>query len=485
MRVTIDPITRLEGHGKIEIFLDEAGDVRNAYLQIPELRGFEKFCEGRPVEELPRIVPKICGVCPEAHHMASVKACDAVFAVDPPPAAKKLRELFYCAHQIHSHIAHFYALAGPDFVLGPDAPPESRNILGVIGKVGLDAGKSVIKHRSYAQKIQTIIGGRATQPVCGLPGGVSKALAETDRREIETMAASCVEFGRFTMNLFDDLVLKNKAYLDLVASKDHYHHVTHYMGLVDEKNRLNFYDGMLRVVDTTGKELLKFAPADYREHMAERVEPWSYMKFVHLKAKGWKGLVDGQDSGVYRVAPLGRINVAESLSTPLAQAELEKMRATLGRPVHHTLGMHWARVIEILHAAERMHELSIDPEITSPEVRRIPTAAPREGVGVVEAPRGTLLHHYTTDERGIVRTANMIVATGNNYAAMCMSVKKAAQAFIKGGKVEEGLLNRVEMAFRAYDPCMSCATHALPGAAPLLVNIRDAAGDIVRTIRRD
>lgn len=485
-RITIDPITRLEGHGKIEIFLNDAGQVDNAYLMIPELRGFEKFCEGRHVEELPRITPKICGVCPEAHHLASTKAVDAVYQVDPPPAAKKLRELFYSAHMIHSHIAHFYALAAPDFVVGPDAPPAERNILGVIAKVGINVGKEVIKHRAYAQEIQTCIAGRATYPVCGLPGGCSKALTEDERKSIEEKAKSCVEFAKFSLKIFDDVVLKNKKYLDIILSKDLYYLETYYMGLVDNNNKVNFYDGQVRVVTPEGKEFAKFKPVDYLRHIAEHVETWSYLKFPYLKKVGWKGLVDGASSGVVRVAPLARLNVSDGMATPLAQQEYEKMYAALGgKPVHHTLAFHWARLVELLYAAERLLELSGDEEITSPNVRTIPTAAAGEGIGIVEAPRGTLVHHYKTDANGVVKEANLIVATGHNNAAICMSISKVAKGLIKDGNVSDGLLNMVEMAFRAYDPCMACATHALQGEMPLIVNIRDTQGNIIRTIQRD
>jgi len=484
-RITIDPITRLEGHGKIEIFLNDDGDVENAYLQIPELRGFEKFCEGRPVEEMPRIVTRICGVCPGAHHMASTKATDAVYHVDPPPAGRKLRELFYCAHMIHSHVAHFYALAAPDFVLGPTSDPAKRNILGLIDKVGLEVGGEVIKHRAYAQDIQAVIGGKATHPVCGLPGGMSKPITEEERTDFEEKAKSLVEFGKFSLKLFNDLVLANKEYLDLITG-DIYTMKSYYMGMVDNNNKVNFYEGDLRVVDPEGKETAKFKATDYLDYIAERTEPWSYLKFPFLKKVGWKGLVDGKDSGVYRVNSLARLNVADGMTTPLAQAEYEKMFDTLGgKPVHATLAFHWARLIEILYAAEHLLELCQDSEITSPEVRTIPTATPDEGVGVVEAPRGVLIHHYQTDEKGLIQKVNLIVATVMNNPAMNMSVKRAAQGLIKKGKVvSEGLLNMVEMAFRAYDPCMACATHTLPGQMPMEIVIYNSKGEVAERLSR-
>jgi F420-non-reducing hydrogenase large subunit len=347
-KVSIDPITRLEGHGKIEIFLDDKGDVANAYLQIPELRGFEKFCEGRPVEELPRITPRICGVCPEAHHMAATKACDAVFHVEPPSAGRKVRELLYNAFFVGDHCTHFYALAGPDFVMGPQSNPAERNILGVIGKVGLEIGGQVIKCRALQHDIARIIGGRQINPTCGLPGGVSKAIIEEERKTIEESATFFVEFAKFSLKLFDDIVLKNKAYVDLILS-DAFKQRTYYMGLVDKNNKVNFYDGEVRVVDPDGKEFVKYKPADYLQHLAEHVEPWSYLKFPFLKKVGWKGLVDGKDSGIYQATPLSRLNASDGMATPLAQEQYDKMYKTLGgKPVHATLAIHWARLVELL-----------------------------------------------------------------------------------------------------------------------------------------
>jgi len=273
-QISIDPITRLEGHGKIDIFLDDQGNVANAYMVIPELRGFEKFCEGRRAEDLPIITTRICGVCPVAHHFASAKALDAAFHVEPPPAAKKLRELMYCGYFIYDHILHFYFLGGPDFIVGPDAPAAERNILGVIKKAGLDVGKEVIKHRAYGQRITAILGGKATHPVCGIPGGISKALNEEDRQEIEKMAKSCVEFSKFTLGLFDKVVWKNESYVKLIKS-DIYNMQTYCMGMVDERNRVNFYDGKVRVVDPAGREFVKFSPNEYLDVIEEHVEPWA------------------------------------------------------------------------------------------------------------------------------------------------------------------------------------------------------------------
>ncbi len=483
-RITIDPITRLEGHGKIEIFLNEKGDVERAFFQIPELRGFEKFCEGRPAEEMPRITPRICGVCPTAHHMASTKALDDLFKVEPPPAAKKIRELMYCAFQAEDHILHFFFLGGPDFVVGPKAPAAQRNILGVIGKVGLEAGSKVIEVRKRLRRILSIIGGKPVHPVCGLPGGVSKPITEDERKEILEAAEYAVDFSKFALDLFDKIVLRNKEYVDLITG-DIYKLRTYYMGLVDENNKLNFYDGWVRVVDPDGREYAKFKAQNYLDYIREHVEPWTYVRFTYLKGIGWKGFVDGPESGIYRVAPLARLNAADGMATPLAQEAYNKMYETLGgKPVHNTLAFHWARLIETLYASERILELVRDPEITSTKVRNIPTQTPVEGVGVVEAPRGTLFHHYKTDEKGILTEVNLIVATQNNAASIFMDIERAAKALIKGGRVDDGILNMVEMAFRAYDPCHACATHSLPGRMPLEISVYDHRGKLVKKLAR-
>jgi F420-non-reducing hydrogenase large subunit len=479
-RISIDPVTRLEGHGKIDIFLNEDGDVTNAYLQVPELRGFERFCVGRPAEEMPNLTARICGVCPEAHHMASTKALDALFKVEPPPTARKLRELFYSIFYATDHTTHFYALGGPDFIVGPEAPPAERNILGVVNKVGKEIGLRVIKMRRDGHHLIKLMGGRHVHPNWGLPGGVSRGIKEEQRAEIEERGREAIEFARFSLKLFDDVVLGNSDYVDMIKNEA-YVHRTYNMGTVDSDNRVNFYDGMIRVVGPTGEEHARYHPRDYREYVAERVEPWTYMKFPFLKKIGWKGFVDGEDSGVYKATPLARLNVSDGMATPLAQKEYERMYETLGgKPVHNTLATHWARLVELLYAAERWVELATDPEITGETYRVLPTETPAEGIGCVEAPRGTLTHHYWTDERGILTRVNLIVGTTNNNAPINMSIAKAARALIHNGvTVREGLLNKVEMAFRAYDPCMACATHSLPGQMPLEVVIRDHRGAVL------
>ncbi|MCD4650794.1 MAG: Ni/Fe hydrogenase subunit alpha [Candidatus Cloacimonetes bacterium] len=484
-KISIDPITRLEGHGRIEIFLNEEGNVANAYLQIPELKGFEQFAIGRPVEEMPRITSRICGVCPMAHHMASTKTVDAVYGIKPTPTGEMIRKLVYNAYIFEDHVLHFFFLGGPDFVVTPGAPAGERNILGVIAKVGLEIGGKVIEIRRKTRTIVQELFGRIIHPVGGLPGGVSKALTEEKRLEYLGWAKETVEFSKMAIDIFNQVVLGNKAYVELVTG-DIFKHETYYMGLVDKNNKVDFYDGDIRVVDPNGKEFAKFAPADYLNHIAEHVESWSYMKFPFLKKIGWQGFNDGIDSSIYRVAPLSRLNVADGMATPLAQAEYERMYDILGgKPTHFTLAFHWARLIEVMQAAEQMVELLENKAITDPKIREIPTSIPTEGVGVTEAARGTLIHHYKTDANGIMEEANLIVATVNNSAAMSMSIAKAAKCLIKDGIVNDEILNMVEMAFRPYDPCMACATHSFPGKTPLAVVVRSKDGELVKKLTRD
>jgi F420-non-reducing hydrogenase large subunit len=482
--ITIDPITRLEGHGKISIFLDDDGAVEDCYFQIPELRGFERFVEGRPIEELPRIVTRICGVCPASHHMASAKAVDGCFGNQAPPLAHKLRDMYYNAHYIHSHIAHFYALAAPDFVCGPHADPAERNILGVVAKVGLEIGGKVIEARSQAQRIQTILGGRSTHLVWCLPGGVSKGLKPGELEEIRPLVANLYEFTQFSLQLFRDVVLGNEAYVDLILNGP-YALDLHHMGLVDENLAPNFYDGTVRVVDCEGREICRYAAGEYADHVAEHVEPWTYLKFPYLKRRGWQGFVEGPDSPLYTATPLSRLNVAEKMATPRAQEAYEEMFATLGgRPCQALMGAHWARLVEMVQNAETLQRYCDDPEITGGEYRVVPDAITGEGVGIVEAMRGTLTHHYTCDENGICTSANLIVGTTNNNAAIHMVTKKVAATMIRPGvEPDDGILNLVEMAFRSFDPCYSCATHSLPGKMPLQVDIVQG-GETVRTFRR-
>ena len=372
--------------------------------------------------------------------MAATKALDRLFHVDPPPAAKKLRELFYSIFYATDHTTHFYALGGPDFVVGPTAPAAERNLLGVVKKVGMDIAAKVLKMRRDGHHLIEMMGGRKVHPNWGLPGGVSRGINEEQRQEIERLGRDAIEFAKFSLQLFNDVVLKNSDYVNLITG-DVYMHRTYNMGTVDANNRVNFYDGLIRVVGPDGKEHAKYDSAQYREFVVERVKPWSYLKFPYLKKVGWKGLVDGPESGVYKATPLSRLNAADGMATPLAQAEYQKFYEALGgKPVHHTLATHWARLIELLYATERWVELATDAEITSKEYRVLPTATPTEGVGCVEAPRGTLTHHYATDERGILTRVNLIVGTTNNQCADCHVGQEGGPALDSPGKGQRGIV---------------------------------------------
>ncbi len=489
-RVTVDPITRLEGHGKIEIFLDDNGDVANAYWQVPELRGFERFCIGRKVTELNQITARLCGVCPGAHHLAATKAIDGCYNTKPTETAFLLRDTFYNAHFVHSHIAHFYALGGPDFVCGPAAPAAERNVLGVVGRVGLDLGSAVIKARAQAQKVQAIIGGKPTHPVMGVPGGVSKAINKEEQQEIIGYAENMVEFAKTSLQVFKDVVLANKEYMDIVLNPDLYYHETYHMGLVNEKGQFEIHDGKVKVVDQKGADYDLYDAYDYLDHIAEAVEPWSYEKFPYLKKPGYKGLVDGPESGLYRATPLSRLNVAKEMPTPIAQEALLEYRGILKDagvegPCQHTLVTHWARIIEMVCCAEKCLQDAQNPDIVNGDIKQKDVVAGGRGVGCVEAPRGTLTHDYTCDENGIVTACNMVVGTTNNNGPICMDVAKVAKGLIHNFDVSPGLLNMVEMAFRAYDPCNSCATHSLPGQMPITAVIRNSDGSVYDTVSRN
>jgi len=482
-QVSIDPITRLEGHGKIELFLDEAGNLADAFFQIPELRGFEEFCRGRQGEDMPQITERICGVCPEAHHFASTKALDACYNAPPPPRARKLRELLYNAYTFSDHLLHFYYLGGPDFLVGPYAPPLERNILGVVNKVGLELGGEVIKHRAYGQKIIEIVGGRPIHPVTGIPGGQSKAITEEEREEIRAMTASAVEFAQATIGIFHDALLKDKNFTQFIEDQSQ-HMRTYYMGLVDEEGSINYYDGEVRITAPDGKQYAQVGADGILDLIDERTEPWTYVKIPYLKDVGWKGFEAGADSGIYRVGPLARLNVCTQVGTPLAQAEYEKFLEYFGGgPVHATFAFHWARLIEMLSAAERTAAIIADDQIMDGPLRT-PLGEPGSGVGVIEAARGVLIHDYKLDEKGLIDDVNLIVATTHNVAAISLSIKDMARAVIKDGNVEEGILNLVEMSFRNYDPCLACATHALPGQMPLVIDVHEADGSVRERIER-
>ncbi len=394
--------------------------------------------------------------------------------------------MIYNSYMFYDHLLHFYYLAAPDFVVGPTANPAERNILGIIGKVGLETGKKVIDMRAKSIDVMKYFGGKRTHPIIALPGGITRPLDAEARDEMRKHAEEAVEFSKFTFQLFEDVVLKNKEYVDLVLSEAYGGQETYYIGLVNEDNKADFYHGYTRIVDPEGKEFARYEGTNYLDYLAEHVEPWTYLKTTYLKDIGWKGWVTGKDSGIYRGGPLGRLNASEGMQTPVAQAEFEKMYETLGgKPVHATLAYHWARIIEGAQGAELWLKYMEEDGILDEHIRNLPTETPGRGVGTIEAARGHLIHDYTTDDDGIMTEMNLIVATTHNYAGINLSVRNAAKGVIKGGEVDEGKLNMVEMAFRAYDPCIACATHSLPGKMPLEIDIYDPDGKHLRKIKRN
>lgn len=470
--VVIQPVTRIEGHAKITIQLDDAGNVANTMVNTVELRGFERFCIGRPVEELPRIVTSICGVCPWSHHLASAKANDAVFGVDPPSAAKKLRELANSLAYIEEHILHFYFLAGADFVMGPTADYAVRNVIGIAGKVP-DVAKKVVRVRWLMAKALELLSGKSIHPVAAVPGGFSKPLTEDERKKLKEMASEALELAKFSIDFAKKNIFPN--YIDVVKTLGVIK--TGFLGTV-KNGTLDLYDGNLRMMTADGN-FEDFTYDKYLDHIAEHIEPWSYLKFPYMKKAGKLSMDLDNPVGVYRTNTLARINVCDKIATPLAQKELEEFRKNFGRPAQATLLYHWARLIELLYNAENVMRLLDDPEITSTETRAPVTPRQARGVGSVEAPRGTLIHDYETDANGMVTDVNLIVGTTHNNAPINMSVKRAATDLIKGGKYDQGIMNMVEMAIRAYDPCLSCATHNLDGTIAVKLIIMNSDGKVI------
>ncbi len=473
-KIVIQPVTRIEGHAKITIQLNDAGDVDTARVNVIELRGFERFCMGRPVEDLPRITPRICGVCPWSHHLASAKATDAVFGVDPPPAAKKLRELCNSIAYMEEHILHFYFLAGADFLLGPDADPSVRNVIGIL-QAAPEVARRVVKVRHMCAKMLEVLAGKPIHPQAAVPGGFSRPLAAPERDQLRKMTEDALELAKFSIAFAKENIFPK--YFDVVKTLGVI--TTGFLGTVDDHGALDLYDGHLRLMKADGT-FTDFPYDKYTEHIAEHVEPWSYLKFPY--AKHWGSFSMEDPKAIYRTNTLARINVCDHIDTPLAQAELEQFRSMFGRPAQLTLLYHWARLIELLYNAENAMRLLNDPEITSTETRVKVTPRAARGVGCVEAPRGTLIHDYETDADGMVTNVNLIVGTTHNNAPINMSVTQAAKNLIKGGKYDQGVLNTVEMSIRAYDPCLSCATHRLDGKVSVKMEIYDANGKLVDTL---
>jgi F420-non-reducing hydrogenase large subunit len=444
--INIQPVTRIEGHAKVVIQLDDAGNVTDTKVHVQTLRGFEKFCEGRPVEEMPRTVCHICGICPWAHHLASSKAADACFGVTPPPAAVKLRRLMQNIAYVSDKILHFYFLAAPDFVIGPDADYSVRNVVGIV-QAAPEIAKQVVHMRHLGAQILEAFAGRAIHPTFSVPGGVSKPMTEAERQKMLPSAKELLEFSKFSMKFAKENVFPK--YMDAIKSIGVIK--VGYLGTVAPDGALDFYDGKLRLMKADGS-YDDFAYDQYVDYIGEWVEPWSYQKFPYAKKWGKLNMSLDNPVGVYRTNCLARINVADKMATPLAQAEFEEFRAAFGRPAHYTLLYHYARLIEMLQAAEAAVQLLEDPEITSKDIRVPITPRAARGIGCVEAPRGTLIHDYECDDQGLITKVNLIVGTTHNNAAINMSVNQAAKLCIKDGKYDQGTLNKVEMAIRAYDP---------------------------------
>lgn len=477
-RITVDPITRLEGHGRIEILLDDEGNALHALLKVPELRGFESFCVGRPAEEMPTITAAVCGVCPSAHHLASARALDDLFGAPPPPAAARIRELYYQLFLFEDHLLHFFFLGGPDFLTPPGAGPAGRNVLGVAEVLGKETTARLFDLRGRVRACMSLMAGRVVHPVFAVPGGVTRPLEGECLDRLASLAPGMVSFAQDVLALFLEKARAHPLFQTLEQDVDQELQL-HSAGLVDGKDRLDFLGETVRVVDPGGEEALRFSPRDYLSHLAERVEPWTYVKFPFLKRPGWKGLTDGRDSGLYRVGPLGRVNASRAMATPLAQqARLLLQREMGGPPLHRTMAYHGCRLLEVLQAAERTQALLDDPLLREREVRCRPAGVRRRGVGAVEAPRGLLIHDYEADDRGILTRVNLLVATVHNAGALHLSVERAARAHVKNFRGDEALLNLVEAAFRAYDPCLACASHAYPGGSSIELVLRDSAGRI-------
>ena len=445
--ITIQPITRIEGHASIGITLDDSGNVADAKLSYMSLRGFEKFVEGKPAEEVPRIVSRICGICPWMHHLAANKAVDACFGVTPTPAGSKLRELMQTIAHAEDKLLHFFFLAAADFVIGPSADYAVRNVIG-IAQANPELAARVVKTRQLAKMMLDKYSRKAIHPVAGVTGGFAKPLLEEERKEMLANMQEILDFALFTIEFAKKGIFPQ--YMDAIQSLGVI--TTGFIGTVDGQGALNLYDGQLRIMKPDGT-CTDFDAADYADYISEHVEPNSYGKYPYASFWNEGFSMDlEQPKGVYRSNTLARINVADRMATPRAQAELEEFRSLFGRPAQATLLYHYARLIEEVYACERAIEILQDPEITDPNVRADVTPGAGRGVGCVEAPRGTLIHDYTTDENGLIKTANMIVGTTHNLGPMNMSVNQAACTLIKDGNVDEGILNQIEMAVRAYDP---------------------------------
>jgi NAD-reducing hydrogenase large subunit len=469
--IVIEPVTRIEGHAKIALQLDESGEVADARFEVTQFRGFERICQGRPVSEMPSLMARICGICPVSHLIASAKACDEILGVAVPPVARRLRRVLNLAQIVQSHALSYFHLSSPDLLLGFDADPARRNLVGVLESAP-DLARDGVALRRFGQQIIERLGGKRIHPAWVVPGGVSRPLAPAEREAILAEIPDARARARRTIEWYK---ARLASYVDEVASFGNFPSL--YMGLVHEQDRAAYSDGMLKVIDPNGWVLADAVdPRPYWDYLGERVEPFSYLKSTYFKPLGYP-------DGLYRVGPLARLNVVERMGLPASDAELAEYRERLGRYPSSSFHYHYARLIEIVHGIDAIEHILSSPDILDTDVRARAEVNASEGVGVSEAPRGTLIHHYRVDDDGLVQWANLVIATGHNNLAMNRAVAQAARRYVHGDQVEEGMLNRVEGAIRCYDPCLSCSTHAV-GQMPLEVEVISADGTQLRRVSR-
>jgi NAD-reducing hydrogenase large subunit len=469
--ITIDPVTRLEGHGKITILLNAQGEVEDAHFHVTQVRGFEKFSEGRPFYEMPSLMARICGICPVSHLIASAKACEAIMSVRIPHTAAQLRRMLNLAQMVQSHALSFFYLSSPDLLLGMEADPKVRHIFGVVAAKP-ELGRAGIALRRFGQHIIELLGNKRIHPGWVVPGGVTEPLTAAKRDEIMAMLPEAFHSIQLALTAYKPLAEAFRPEIEVFANFP-----SNYLGLVNEDDSIEFTDGALRLIDPAGKTIEDGITATrFTEVIGEAVEPYSYTKFAYYKPLGYPG-------GCYRVGPLARLNIVNSMGTPLADAELAEFKQLSAGPVESSFYYHHARLVDILYGIEKIEQILSDPLILDKHVRATAGVNRLEGAGQAEAPRGTLHHHYKVDENGLIKWANLVIATGNNNHAMNKGVAQAAKHYIKGGKFTEGILNRVEAVVRTFDPCLSCSTHAF-GKMPLAISLLNADGEIVDHVIR-
>jgi len=468
--ITIDPITRIEGHARITLYLDDTGHVADANLHVTQLRGFEKLSQGRPFREMPALTARICGICPVSHLLASSKACDELLAVRIPPTAEMLRRLLNYAQMVQSHALSFFYLSSPDLLLGMDASSKTRNIVGVI-QVAPELARQGIRLRQFGQHLIKGLGGKRIHNAWVVPGGVSEPLNPDTRQTTLLAIPEMLNIIRNTLDIFRTMLPNFVDEIEVFANFP-----TMYMSLIAPDDTLEYYDGELRIVDENGKTINNISSEAYNTFIGEASEDFSYLKSPYYLPMGYP-------NGMYRVGALARLHVAKRCGTPLADAELEIFKQIPLTERHSSFHYHYARLIEILHGLERIQDILNDPDVLDHRIRAHAEPNSNEGIGIIEAPRGTLIHHYHIDDNGLITDMNLIVATGHNVLAMNRGIKQVAERFVDGNQLTEGMLNRVEAVIRAFDPCLSCATHAI-GQMPLHIQLLNQVGEVVNEVRR-